>query len=80
MPKKTKVKKKVSRKVKPKVKNSEEKELIFKTKPEWVKSALINKKRYQKKYLDSLLRIILSFGKMKERELLGLKHIKKLKM
>ena len=43
---KPKVKKKVSRKVKTKVKNGIEKELVFKTKPEWVKSALINKKKY----------------------------------
>jgi len=44
MPKKK--KKKVSKRVKPRVKkkafkNILEKELIFKTKPEWVKSALI---------------------------------------
>ena len=51
---KSKVKKKVSRKVKPKVKNGGDKELIFKTKPEWIKSALINKKKYQKKYSDSI--------------------------
>ena len=33
------------------VKKIEEKELIFKTKPEWVKSALVNKAKYQKKIL-----------------------------
>ena len=33
---------------------STEKELIFKTKPEWVKSALVNKTKYQKKYSDSI--------------------------
>ena len=26
-----------------------EKELIFKTKPEWIKNALVNKAKYQKK-------------------------------
>jgi len=62
-----KVKKKVTRKVKPKVKNDIKKELIFKTKPEWVKSALINKTKYQKKYSDSI-KIIMSFGKKKEKE------------
>ena len=31
-----------------------EKELIIKTKPEWVKSALVNKAKYQKKYSDSI--------------------------
>ena len=51
---KPKVKKKVIRRVKPKVKNGAEKELIFKTKPEWVKSALVNKSKYQKKYSDSI--------------------------
>ena len=29
-------------------------ELIFKTKPEWVKSGLINKSQYQNKYKDSI--------------------------
>ena len=29
-------------------------ELIFKTKPEWVKSGLINKSQYQNKYTDSI--------------------------
>ena len=51
---KTKVRKKVSKKTKTKVKNGIEKELIFKTKPEWVKSALVNKTKYQKKYSDSI--------------------------
>ena len=63
MPKKksiSKVKKKVSKKtkVKKKIKHIrkkiEEKELIFKTKPEWVKSALINKAKYQEKYSNSI--------------------------
>ena len=76
---KPKAKKKVSRKVKPKVKNGIEKELIFKTKPEWVKSALVNKKNI-KKNIQTLLRIIMNFGKMKEKELLGLNHLKRLKM
>ena len=52
--KKTKVKKKI-KPIKKKVsKKIEEKELIFKTKPEWVKSALVNKSKYQKKYSDSI--------------------------
>ena len=45
--KKIKVKKKVS-------KNDLEKELIFKTRPEWIKSALANKSKYQKKYSESI--------------------------
>jgi len=55
--KKIKPKKKVSKKIRPKKKkfnNVEEKELLFKTKPEWVKSALVNKAKYQKKYYDSI--------------------------
>ena len=36
------------------LKKIKEKELIIKTKPEWVKSALVNKSKYQKKYSDSI--------------------------
>ena len=68
MPKKNKIKSKVKKKVlkqstvrkkvkqiKKKVSTKiEDKELIFKTKPEWVKSALVNKAKYQKKYSDSI--------------------------
>ena len=31
-----------------------DKELILKTKSEWIKNALVNKTKYQKKYSDSL--------------------------
>ena len=62
-PKKYKVKKKI-KSIKKKV---EEKELVFKTKPEWVKSALINKKKYQKN-IPTQLKIIIAFGKVKEKE------------
>ena len=41
------IKNRVSKKI-------EDKELIFKTKPEWKKSALVNKAKYQKKYSDSI--------------------------
>ena len=66
MPKKKKIKVKiktlkesVSRKKVKQVKKNilkkiEEKELILKTKPEWLKSALVNKAKYQKKYSDSI--------------------------
>ena len=54
------IKKKVIRKIK-------EKELIFKTKPEWVKSALVNKAKYQKKYSDSIKNNN-EFWKRKEKE------------
>ena len=57
--KKSKVKKKVLKKTKSKVKKKvlkkiEEKELVFKTKPEWIKNALVNKVKYQKKYSESI--------------------------
>jgi len=68
MPKKKKIKSKVQKKIlkryvtrkkvkpikKKVLKRIEEQELILKTKPEWVKSALINKAKYQKKYSDSI--------------------------
>jgi len=52
--KKVSKKTKVKKKIKPIKKKIEEKELIFKIKPEWVKSALVNKSKYQKKYSDSI--------------------------
>ena len=92
MPKKNKIKSKVKKKVlkqstvrkkvkqikKKVLKKIEEKELIIKTKPEWVKSALVNKAKYQKKYSDSIKKMI-TFGRLREKELLGLSHTKKLK-
>ena len=86
MPKKksiSKVKKKTPKKkikpIKKKVlKKIEEKELIIKTKPEWVKSALANKAKYQKNILTRL-KIIMIFGRKREKELPGLSHTKKLK-
>ena len=56
---KKKVIKKVLKKAVPKVKKKisnkiTDQEVIIKTKPEWVKSALINKAKYQKKYSDSI--------------------------
>ena len=52
--KRTKVKKKIKPNRKKVLKKVEEKELIIKTKPEWIKSALVNKLKYQKKYSDSI--------------------------
>ena len=53
---KAKARKKVSRKAKiaKKNTNNSEKELIFKTRPEWVNNALASKSQYQKKYADSI--------------------------
>ena len=36
------------------VSKDKDKELILKTKSEWIKNALVNKTKYQKKYSDSL--------------------------
>ena len=59
--KKTKVKIKVSKKITKKTKAKKKKtkklstpELVIKTKREWVKNALVNKSKYQKKYSDSI--------------------------
>ena len=59
--KKTKVRKKASKKVKNKSKIIKENgkpqpELIIKTRPEWVKSSLATKKKYQDKYSQSIKR------------------------
>jgi len=59
--KKTKVRKKASKKVKKKSKIIKENgkpqpELIIKTRPEWVKSSLATKKKYQDKYSQSIKR------------------------
>ena len=54
IPKKSIAKKKVNQVKKGVLKNIEEKELILKTKPEWIKGALVNKTKYQKKYSDSI--------------------------
>ena len=52
--KKNKAKKKIKSIRKKVLKKIEDKELIIKTKSEWVKNALINKTKYQKKYSDSI--------------------------
>ena len=77
-PKKTKANKKIKHIKKKVLKKIEEKELIIKTKPEWIKSALVNKAKYQKKYSDSIKKMM-TFGRLREKELLGLNHIKKLR-
>ena len=77
--KKTKAKKKVKPFKKKVLKKIEEKELIIKTKPEWIKSALVNKAKYQKKYSDSIKNNMMTFGRMRGKELLGLNHTKRLK-
>ena len=87
--KKTKVKKKVAKKVTKKTKvkkkiiskvvKENSKELIIKTKPQWVKNSLASKNKYQDKYSKSIKNND-EFWRKKEKELLGLNHTKKLKM
>ena len=47
------LKRKVIKKLKD-TENSSQSELIFKTKPEWIKASLANKSQYQKKYSESI--------------------------
>ena len=78
---KSKFKKKVTKKVKPKKKISKkiiEKELVFKTKPEWIKSALVNKTKYQKKYSDSIKKND-DFWKSEGKRITWIKPYKKIK-
>ena len=71
-------KKSISKVKKKVLKNIKEKELIIKTKPEWVKSSLVNKAKYQKNTLTRLRKTMI-FGRLREKELPGLNHTKKLK-
>ena len=77
------VKKKVLKKTKSAVKKifsnkTEDRELILKTKPEWVKSALINKTKYQKKYSDSIKNNN-EFWKKEGKRITWIKSYKKIK-
>ena len=51
----TKIKSKIKRKSSKKKKDdSSSQELIFKTRPEWIKASLANKSQYQNKYNESI--------------------------
>ena len=71
IPKNSTIKKKVLKKI-------EDKELIFKTKPEWVNSALVNKAKYQKKYSDSI-KSNNEFWKNEGKRITWIKSYKKIK-
>ena len=86
-PKKSSKKRKVTRrKYKPKKKSSKEiiktdnksSELIFKTKPEWIKSGLSNKAQYQKKYSESIKNNN-TFWKKEGKRITWIKPYKKIK-
>ena len=76
---KSKIKKRVSKKNIPKFKNGSEKELVFKTRPEWIKSALVNKAKYQKKYSNSIKNNN-EFWKKEGKRITWIKPTKKLRM
>ena len=73
-------KKKIRNKIKKvKIKNEgSTQELIFKTKPEWVKSGLINKSQYQNKYTDSIKNNN-AFWKKEGKRITWIKPYKKIK-
>ena len=77
-PKKTKAKKRIKPIRKKVLKKFEEKEFIIKTKPEWVKSALVNKTKYQKKYSDSIKKND-DFWKIEGKRITWIKPYKKIK-
>ena len=80
IPKKSKVKKKIKPTKKKLLKKAKDqvKELIFKTKPEWVKSALVNKAKYQKKYSNSVKNNN-DFWKVEGKRITWIKPYKKIK-
>ena len=71
----SKVRKKSPKKIKKRIRAKKENgntppEVVIKTKPEWVKSSLANKSKYQQKYSQSI-KSNDEFGEKKEKELLG---------
>ena len=64
--------------VKKKSKVEESPELIFKTKPEWIKSGLTNKSQYQNKYKDSIKNNN-TFWKKEGKRITWIKPYKKIK-
>ena len=82
--KRVKSKKKIfkkSKKVKKKksIEKNFQKELIYKTKKEWISKGTVNKSQYEKNTKLPFQTMTL-FGKKKVRELIGLNHTQKLRM
>ena len=71
-------KKKRSKKIKKKSNDSSSQELIFKTKPEWIKSGLVNKSQYQNRYNESIKNNN-SFWKKEGKRINWIKPYKKIK-
>ena len=59
-------------------KDSSSQELVFKTKPEWIKNSLINKAQYQNKYKESIKNNN-SFWKKEGKRITWIKPYKKIK-
>ena len=70
--------KKVLKKTKKVKKDSISQELIFKTRPEWIKSSLANKSQYQNKYNESIKNNN-SFWKKEGKRITWIKPYKKIK-
>ena len=73
---KSKTRKKITKKTK--INESSSSELIFKTKPEWIKSGLANKAQYQKKYNESIKNNN-NFWKKEGKRITWIKPYKKIK-
>ena len=71
--------KKILNKTKKIKKNSISQELIFKTRPEWIKSSLANKSQYQNKYNESIKNNN-SFWKKEGKRITWIKPYKKSKI
>ena len=76
--KKSRVKKKVKKESSTKDKKIVAKELIFKTKPEWIKTSLANKSQYQNKYNESIKNNN-AFWKKEGKRITWIKPYKKIK-
>ena len=76
--KKRSTKKRQSKKITKKINDPSSQELIFKTKPEWVKSSLANKFQYQNKYNESIKNNNL-FWKKEGKRITWIKPYKKIK-
>ena len=71
------LKKKIIKKLK-ETENSSQSELIFKTKPDWIKGSLVNKAQYQKKYTESIKNNN-TFWKKEGKRITWIKPYKKIK-
>ena len=81
--KKSKIRKKTSKKIKKRIKAKKENgnstpEVIIKTKPEWIRSSLANKSKYQQKYSQSIKNND-EFWKKEGRRITWIKPYKKIK-